>query len=316
MTAIAKVLKYPCVFRANCKEAITIMEFFLQLLVNGISLGLLYALSALGFVMIFKSSSVLNFAHGELLAIGAFLFLVLSAWAKLPLVLAFAFTLIGSFALGFIVERLFLRPLIGEALIQVIMLTVGLAAMFKGLMLFAFGGDIHSYPEFLPEGLSLQLGTIQVPSVYVAALIIGIVFLILFGFFFKYSSQGIYMRSVADNQPAALSLGVHVRRVFALSWAIAALVCAMSGIVLGIINGVNVHNLSGIGLKVFPVVILGGLDSIGGAILGGIIIGLLETFTGGYISTSLREIIPYIVLVFILMVRPYGLFGLVEIERV
>ena len=292
------------------------MEFFLQLLVNGISLGFLYALSALGFVMIFKSSSVLNFAHGELLAMGAFLFLVLSAWAKLPIVLAFAFTLIGSFALGFIVERLFLRPLIGEALIQVIMLTVGLAAMFKGLMLFVFGGDIHSYPKFLPEGLSIQLGTIQVPSVYVAALVIGIVFLILFGFFFKYSSQGIYMRSVADNQTAALSLGVHVRRVFALSWAIAALVCAMSGIVLGVINGVNVHNLSGIGLKVFPVVILGGLDSIGGAILGGIIIGLLETFTGGYISTSLREIIPYIVLVFILMVRPYGLFGLVEIERV
>ncbi|MCK4795443.1 MAG: branched-chain amino acid ABC transporter permease, partial [Desulfobacteraceae bacterium] len=245
----------------------------------------------------------------------AFLFLVLSAWAKLPIVLAFALTLIGSFTLGFIVERLFLRPLIGEALIEVIMLTVGLAAMFKGLLLFVFGGDIHDYPRFLPKG-GLNWGTIQIPSVYVAAFIIGILFLIIFGFFFKYSSQGIYMRSVADNQPAALSLGVHVRRVFALSWAIAALVCAMSGIVLGIINGVNVHELSGIGLKVFPVVILGGLDSIGGAILGGVIIGLLETFTGGYISASLREVIPYIVLVFILMVRPYGLFGLVEIERV
>ena len=149
-----------------------------------------------------------------------------------------------------------------------------------------------------------------------AAFIIGILFLILFGLFFKYSSQGIYMRSVADNQPAALSLGVHVRRVFALSWAIAFIVAAMSGIVLGIINGINVHKLSDIGLKVFPVVILGGLDSIGGAIIGGLIIGLLETFTGGYISTSLREIIPYIVLVVILMVKPYGLFGLVEIERV
>jgi branched-chain amino acid transport system permease protein len=292
------------------------MEFFLQLLVNGISLGLLYALSALGFVMIFKSSSVLNFAHGELIAIGAFLFLVLSAWAKLPIVAAFALTLMGSFALGFIIERLFLRPLIGEALIQVIMLTLGLAAMFRGLMLFVFGGDIHSYPEFLPQALSLQLGAVYVPSVSVATFIIGILFLLIFGMFFKYSSQGIYMRSVADNQPAALSLGVHVRRVFALSWAIAALVCAMSGIVLGIINGVNVHNLSAVGLKVFPVVILGGLDSIGGAILGGVIIGVLETFTGGYVSTSLREIVPYMVLVFILMVRPYGLFGLVEIERV
>jgi branched-chain amino acid transport system permease protein len=291
------------------------MDFFLQLLVNGISLGFIYALSALGFVMIFKSSSVLNFAHGELLAIGAFLFLVLSAWAKLPIVLAFFLTLIGSFALGFIIERLFLRPLIGEALIEVIMLTVGLAAMFKGLLLFIFGGDIHDYPKFLPEG-GLQIGMIQMPSVYVAAFIVGILFLGIFGFFFKYSSQGIYMRSVADNQPAALSLGVHVRRVFALSWAIAALVAAMSGMVLGIINGVNVHELSSIGLKVFPVVILGGLDSIGGAILGGLIIGLLETFTGGYISASLREVIPYIVLVFILLIRPYGLFGLVEIERV
>lgn len=292
------------------------MDFFLQLLVNGISLGLLYALSALGFVMIFKSSSVLNFAHGELVALGAFLFLVLSAWAKLPIVFAFALTLVGSFAIGFIIERFFLRPLIGEALIQVIMLTVGLAAMFKGLMLFIFGGDIRNYPPFLPETLGVRFGAVSVPSVYMATFIIGIVFLIIFGMFFKYSSQGIYMRSVADNQPAALSLGVHVRRVFALSWAIAALVCAMSGIVLGTLNGVNVHNLTAIGLKVFPVVILGGLDSIGGAILGGVIIGVLETFTGGYVSTSLREIVPYMVLVFILMVRPYGLFGLVEIERV
>jgi len=292
------------------------MDFFLQLLVNGISLGFLYALSALGFVMIFKSSSVLNFAHGELLAIGAFLFLVLSSWANLPIIIAFAFTLIGSFSLGFIIERFFLRRLIGEALIEVIMLTVGLAIMFKGLLLFIFGGDIRNYRQFLPEGLSITWGSIAIPSVYVASFIIGIIFLILFSFFFKYSSQCIYMRSVADNQPAALSLGVHVRRVFALSWAIAALVCAMSGILLAIINGVNVHELSSIGLKVFPVVILGGLDSIGGAIIGGIIIGLLETFTGGYLSTSLREVIPYIVLVFILMVKPYGLFGLVEIERV
>jgi branched-chain amino acid transport system permease protein len=292
------------------------MEFFFQLLVNGISLGFLYALSALGFVMIFKSSSVLNLAHGELLAIGAFLFLVLCSWAKLPIILAFALTLIGTFAIGFVVERLFLRPLIGENLIEVIMMTLGLGIMFKGLLLFIFGGDIKVYPDFLPKALNLQFGSVQIPSVNVAAFIIGIVFLIIFGFFFKYSSQGIYMRSVADNQPAALSLGVHVKRVFALSWAIAFLVAAMSGVVLGILNGISVHDLSAIGLKVFPVVILGGLDSIGGAILGGVIIGLVETFTGGYISTSLREIVPYIVLVIILMVKPYGLFGLVEIERV
>ncbi|RLA83020.1 MAG: branched-chain amino acid ABC transporter permease [Deltaproteobacteria bacterium] len=292
------------------------MEFFVQVFINGLSIGFLYAISALGFVMIFKSSSVLNFAHGELLAIGAFFFLILSAWLKLPIVLCFLITLAGCFALGFIIERLFLRPLIGEALIEVIMLTVGLSAMFRGLMLLIFGGNLHNYPQFLPEALSISVGNIYVPSVYVSSFIIGLIFLGVFGFFFKYSSQGIYMRSVADHQPAALSLGVNVRRVFALSWAIAAVVCAMSGIVLGIINGINVHQLSAIGLKVFPVVILGGLDSIGGAIIGGIIIGLLETFTGGYLSTSLREVIPYIVLVLILMVKPYGLFGSVEIERV
>jgi branched-chain amino acid transport system permease protein len=292
------------------------MEFFLQLLIQGLSVGFLYALAALGFVMIFKSSSVLNFAHGELLAIGAFIFLAFSVKWNLPISLSFLLTLVGTFVLGFVIERLFLRPLIGEALIEVIMLTVGLAAMFKGLLLVIFGGNLFNYPDFLPAGLTIKWGAIIIPPVYVASFIIGIIFLSIFGFFFKYSSQGIYMRSVADNQPAALSLGVHVRRVFAMSWAIAALVCALSGVILGIMNGINVHNISVLGLKVFPVVILGGLESIGGAIIGGLIIGILETFTGGYVSTSLKEVIPYIILVFILLVKPYGLFGLVEIERV
>ena len=292
------------------------MDFFMQLLVGGLTVGFLYGLSAMGFVMIFKSSSVLNFAHGELLAIGAYFFLALAAWANLPIPLVFIITLGGCFVLGLLIERIFLRPLIGEPLIFVIMLTVGLAAMFKGLILLIWGGNLYTYPDFLPKILEIRWGMIRIPPVYGATLIIGTLFLTLFGLFFKFSSQGIYMRSVADNQRAALSLGVNVKRVFALSWAIAALVAGMSGMVLGIINGVNVHNLSAIGLKVFPVVILGGLDSIGGAIIGGIIIGLLETFTGGYLSPSLRDVVPYIVLVLILLIKPYGLFGLKEIERV
>lgn len=292
------------------------MEFFLHLLINGLSVGLLYGVSALGFVMIFKSSSVLNFAHGQLLAIGAFAFLVLVTWLKLSVPAAFAITLVGCFLLGFVVERIFLRPLIGESLIFVIMLTVGLASMFKGLLLFFFGGNLQTYPEFLPQSLAIQAGPVYVPPVYTASSLMGAAFLVIFGLFFKYSPQGIFMRSVADNQTAALSLGVHVKRVFALSWAIAAMVAAMSGIMLGVINGINVHEISSIGLKVFPVVILGGLDSIVGAIIGGIVIGLVETFTSGYISPSLRDVVPYMVLVVILLVKPYGLFGLVEIERV
>lgn len=292
------------------------MDFFLQLLIQGLSIGCLYAIAALGFVMIFKSSSVLNFAHGELLAIGAYIFLVISVWLKLPIYLAFIITFVGSFFLGFVIERLFLRPMIGEALIEVIMLTVGLAAMFKGLLLFIFSGNTYVYPNFLPSGLTIKVGSVSISPVYTATFLITIIFLIVFGLFFKYSSQGIYMRSVADSQTAALSLGVNVRRVFALSWAIASLVCAMSGIVLGILNGINVHDLSKMGLKVFPVVILGGLESIGGAIIGGLIIGTIETLVSGYFSTSLRDVVAYVVLVIILMIKPYGLFGLVEIERV
>ncbi len=292
------------------------MDFFVQLLVNGVSIGFLYGLSAMGFVMIYKASSVLNFAHGELLALGAFVFLAFVTWAQLPVAAAFVLTLAGTFVFGFIIERLFLRPLIGEPLIEIIMLTVGLAAMFKGALLLIWGGNLYTYPVILPEHLAWNWGIVHVPAVYVSAIFMGVIFLLLFGLFFKYSSQGIYMRSVADNQQAALSLGVHVRRVFALSWAIAALVAGISGIILGLINGINVHELSSIGLKVFPVVILGGLDSITGAIIGGIIIGLLESFTGGYLSPSLRDVIPYVALVAILLIRPYGLFGLVEIERV
>ncbi|HOD28527.1 MAG TPA: branched-chain amino acid ABC transporter permease [Syntrophales bacterium] len=292
------------------------MDFFIQLLVNGLSVGFLYGLSAMGFVMIFKSSSVLNFAHGELLALGAFVFLSLHSVVQLPIGWAFLATLTACFVLGFLIERFFLRPLIGEPLIYVIMLTVGLAAMLRGLLLLIWGGNLRTLPDFLPAWMDIQSGWLRIPPVYMAAILVGVLFLVLFGLFFKYSAQGIFMRSVADNQRAALSLGVHVRRVFALSWGIAALVAGMSGIILGLMNGISVHDLSAVGLKVFPVVILGGLNSISGAVIGGLIIGVLEAFTGGYLSPSLRDVVPYIVLVVLLLVRPYGLFGLVEIERV
>jgi len=133
------------------------MEFFLQLLVNGVCVGLLYGISAMGFVMIFKSSSVLNFAHGELLSLGAFFFLSLVTWAKLPIVVAFILTLIGCFILGFLIERFFLRPLIGEKLIFVIMLTVGLAAMFKGFILLIWGGNLYTYPEFFAGSHGVEI---------------------------------------------------------------------------------------------------------------------------------------------------------------
>ena len=184
------------------------MEFFIQLLVNGLSVGFLYGLSAMGFVMIFKSSSVLNFAHGELLALGAFVFLSLHSVVQLPIGWAFLATLTACFVLGFLIERFFLRPLIGEPLIYVIMLTVGLAAMLRGLLLLVWGGNLRTLPDFLPAWMDIQSGWLRIPPVYMAAILIGVLFLVLFGLFFKYSAQGIFMRSVADNQRAALSLEI------------------------------------------------------------------------------------------------------------
>ncbi len=159
------------------------MDFFIQVLVGGVSIGFLYGLSAMGFVMIFKASSILNFAHGELLAFGAYFFLALATGLQLPIILSFIITLTGCFIFGFIVERIFLRPLIGEPLIFVIMLTVGLAAMFKGLILLIWGGNLHTYPDFLPAALGLTWGAVNVQPVYSLTLLIGTGFLLLFGLF-------------------------------------------------------------------------------------------------------------------------------------
>ena len=153
-----------CSCPSCCVRGGAVMDFFIQLLVGGISIGFLYGLSAMGFVMIFKSSSVLNFAHGELLAIGAYFFLAFITWLKLPIFFAFLLALIGCFLLGILIERIFLRPLIGEPLIFVIMLTVGLAAMFKGMILLIWGGNLYTYPEFLPDGDGDALGGGSYPA--------------------------------------------------------------------------------------------------------------------------------------------------------
>jgi branched-chain amino acid transport system permease protein len=293
------------------------MTFFLQLLMNGISLGFLYGISALGFILIYRAGGFLNFAHGGIMAFGAFVFFALSVWADWPVILSFAITLASSFTLGLILERCFIRTLQKrENLIQNILMTLGLALMLKGVLSFIFGTGIYHLPLLIPETFSLGWHHLQLTPVHISAFIVCISVLLLYGCFFNFTSQGLAMRSFSENQTAARSMGVPVKRVFALSWAIAALICAISGMILGMINGLHVYSLSALGLKVFPVIILGGLNSVGGAILGGIIIGLLETFSGGYISQPLQDIIPYIALVLILIIKPSGFFGRAEPEKV
>ena len=297
----------------------TSLSIFLQLLTNGIVVGMVYALAALGFVLIYKASRVINLAQGYFVALGAFGALAIAQVTHLPFLLAVAASLAGSFLLGLLVERLLLRPMIGEQPIAVIMVTIGLAAVLRGGILLVWGAGNFGFPQLLPES-PLVLGPLIVSPVHLGALAISLAFLAVFVVFFRRTTLGVAMRAVADDQQAAQSLGVSVRRVFAASWAIAATVAAVGGVVVGSLNGLNADALSFIGLKVFPAVILGGLDSVPGAVVGGVTVGVLENLAGGYIDPLVgggtKEVAPFVVLVLVLMMRPYGLFGTVEIERV
>lgn len=295
------------------------MDFFLQLVINGLVVGSIYALVALGFVIIYKSTSVLNFAQGEFLLLGAYVSLVLLTRWHLPFYAAVLLTLAFAAVLGLAIERLILRPMIGEPVVAVIMVTLGLSSILRAVVQGIWGTDTRPFPEIFPSA-PIRIGPVPVSRAYVWSLGCVAVLLVAFNLFFKRSRFGIAMRATAFSQQVALSMGISVRRMFALAWAIAAAVSAIGGILLGAVRTGVDQSLALIGLKVLPVVILGGLDSIPGAILGGLLIGVLENLAGGYLDPlcggGVKEVAPFVVLVAILMIKPYGLFGKVRIERV
>ncbi|MFZ5990390.1 MAG: branched-chain amino acid ABC transporter permease [Deinococcota bacterium] len=297
------------------------MRDFLQFLLSGIAVGSIYALAALGFVLIYKSSRVINFAHGQFIAIGAFAAYALVTWAKLPFWLAALLAILATAFLGFAVEKIFLKRMVGQPIISVIMVTIGLASVLDGLMyLTPFGSGNFSYPPFLPPG-GLSLGGVSISYTQLLAIGFTAIFLLLFTWFFRRSTLGVSMRAVADDQMASMSVGVSVERVFALAWAVAGLTAAAAGIVVGTVSGLNQGGLIGIGLAVFPAVILGGLDSIPGAVVGGVTIGVLQQLAAGYLNQYVpgggtEYVLPFVVLLVMLWFKPYGLFGIEEIERV
>src|SRR5512145_1093616 len=295
------------------------MEFFFQLVLNGLVIGSIYALVGLGFVIIYKSSSILNFAQGEFLMLGAYVCLAIVNTAKVPLFAAFALTLGFSALLGVLMERVLLRPMIGEPVISVIMLTLGLASVLKAVVQAIWGTDTRPYPEIFPTS-PVQIGPLPVSQGYLYSLGSVLVLLALFSLFFKYRRAGIAMRATAFSQQVALSMGISVKRMFALAWSIAAVVSTVGGVLLGGVRGGVDGAFAFFGLKVIPVVILGGLDSVGGAIVGGFVMGILENLAGGYLDPvfggGVKEVAPFVVLVLILMIRPYGLFGKRDVERV
>ncbi len=295
------------------------MELLLQLLLNGVVVGSIYSLVALGFVIIYKASGILNFAQGEFLLLGAYAFLAIVTHSRVPVLAALLLTLLFSALLGLLLERLVLRPMIGEPVISVIMLTLGLSSVLRAIVQGLWGTDTRPLPAVFSLE-PVQLGPLPVARGYLFSAACVAVLLVLFSAFFKYSRPGIAMRATAGSQQVALSMGISVRRIFALSWSIAAVVSAAGGVLLGTMRGGVDGSLGLLGLKVLPVVIVGGLDSIGGAILGGILIGVLENLSGGYLDGLLgggtKEVAPFVALVLVLMVRPYGMFGTVKIERV
>ena len=295
------------------------MTFFLQLVVTGFALGMVYALVAIGFVIILKCSNAFNIAQGHFVLIGGYLgytFLVpfgLPIWASLILAIAVAVVL------GLLIERLAIRPLVGQSELAMIMMTIALATVLEGLATLIWGGEYKTYHGVLPT-ITLKLGQISIPPESLIGLIVSVTVVALLMALFRYTKIGLAMRATAEDLQVVQSVGIKATTVYAVSWVIACVVGVIGGILLGGVSGVMIP-LAEIGLKAFAVVLLGGVNSIGGAIVAGIILGVLENVAAGYLDPllpggGLAQIFPFVVMIIVLIFRPYGLFGLVRIERI
>jgi len=237
----------------------------------------------------------------------------------LPFYAGFLMTLVFMMVFGILLQVLVLRPMIGEPIISVIMVTIGLSIFFQAIMNWMFGIFVQPFPRIF-ETRAVDIFGLNVQPAYLMSLVISVFIMAGFAWFFKYSRLGLAMRATAFDQQVAQSLGISIKRMFAMSWAISAMVSALAGVVVGVVSGVSAA-LSFFGIKVFPAVILGGLDSIIGAVVGGLIIGVLENVAeyvdGQWLHIgNLYTVAPFYVLIVILMIKPYGLFGTETIERV
>src|SRR5262245_54571969 len=293
------------------------LQFSLALIVSGLSIGLMYSLIALGFVLVYKATDAINFAQGEFVMLAGFV-VAISLGDKVSVIAAVAIAVGIMVLFSFALERIVLRPLLGRPIVAVIMATICLGAMLRGLPPITVGGETRAVS--LPIGdTPLTFGPVSLPPIQVLGVVVTLVFLAVFTWFFLKSRMGIAMRAVADNQQVAMAMGINVERYFALAWAMAGTVSALGGVIWGSMLGVDVH-LALVGLKVFPVVILGGLDSIVGAVIGGLIVGVVESLAAGYLDPYVgggtKDFAPYVLMIIALMFKPYGLFGTHRIERV
>jgi branched-chain amino acid transport system permease protein len=289
----------------------------LDLLFQGVSLGMVYALIALGFVIVYKGSGVFNLAHGEMVMAAAYL--VVASAATAPYGIAVLLALVVLVVLGLVVERFLLRKMLGEPLFSVVMVTLGLATMVRAVVAMIWGTRDKGYADWIGPGV-VHAGDVVLARTGLWTITVGMALLLALGAFYRWTGWGLALRASAQHQEAALAQGIDVRRVFALSWTLAAVLAVAAGIFLGAFPRPVGLSMGFVALNALPAMIIGGFDSLPGAVVGGVAVGLIQVLTAGYLGDvaggDLQDVLPYVVMLGVLLVRPYGLFGTPEIERV
>ena len=290
----------------------------LQFAITGLAVGLVYSLIALGFVLVWKSTGVANLALGQLLLLFAWISYAMLAQTGLPVWMALVVTVVFAIIVGWLIERIILRPLIAQPILSLITVTLGLAFVIEGLVSIIWPQGLAAMPRLFPQE-ALHVGSAVVSPEYLWAAGISIVLFISLTLFFKYNSTGVVMRATADDQRAVQACGIPVTHIFSRSWMLACALAAVGGVLMASITGVT-QALVDTGLRSFSVVILGGLDSFLGAMLAGPIIGLAQNVGGGFLTPHLwpgvNEVIPFIIIIIVMFIKPYGLFGEERIERI
>ena len=284
----------------------------LQLIVGGAAIGCIYALIALGFVLIYKATETVNFAQGDLMMVSGFIGLTAMTVIGLPFAMAFVFTIVAMALIGMGTERLVLRPLLGQPAFTVVMMTIGLGYLARGLvtMIPYWGTETHTLPvPYKDEVIWLGGPNGLVLSVEHLVIIVATIALVaLLYVFFRYTRLGIAMQATSQNQLAAFYMGIPVRRVNMLIWGLSSAICGVAGLLLAPITFVHA-NMGFVGLKAFPAAVVGGFGSIPGALVGGLVIGIVESLAGFYLPEGFKDIAAYVVVLVMLVVKPNGLFG-------
>ena len=286
----------------------------LQVLFSGLALGSIYGLVALGFAVVFKATEVFNFAQGMFVVCGAYLVVTGVTSLQLPFPLAILFMVVGAGLIGILIHKFLIQPLSGQPMLAVIMLTIALSIALRALIEIIYGSQGLTLNTPLPNGV-FKIGELRISQLHLTAAVVSWGCMAVFGAFFRYTSIGLLMRATADGHEAAVVSGINVNVMNRLAWAIGCILAAIGGLFLGQLQIVSTE-LETIGLLALPAVVIGGMQSIPGAIVGGLLVGLIEQLAASYISPKSSDIVIYALLLLILMVRPWGLFGQRELGRV